>query len=240
MRFSKSKNIVFKNSSDGSSLAIALFFFLACSLICASILLLSGSSLRGVSKSTELIPESFPSNPDDIPTPPPTEPTEPTVIPAEYEDDVAAIDTIYATLCSDYYNAFTTAENGSTAEILKNPDNPKVNPSKPVNPSYEILSYIHSNYSSLKIMVGNDEMINETFTYTVSGVVVYAEVEMASTKGSKNNNGLQFNYFKLTVKSSDPECPYDQVYEYSAVENKKVYVKFNGANSTRRFEFTEK
>ena len=237
MRHDTGRHSAIKTRSEGSSLAIALFFFLACSLICASILLLSGSSLRGVSKSTELIPESFPSNPDDIPTPPPTEPT---VIPAEYEDDVTAIDTIYATLCSDYYNAFTTAENGSTAEILKNPDNPKVNPSKPVNPSYEILSYIHSNYSSLKITVGNDEMINETFTYTVSGVVVYAEVEMASTKGSENNNGLQFNYFKLTVKSSDPECPYDQVYEYSAVENKKVYVKFNGANSTKRFEFTEK
>ena len=241
MRFSKSKNIVFKNSSDGSSLAIALFFFLTCSLICVGILFLASSSLRGATKSVENIPESFPYNPDDIPTPIPTPiPTETEEILPEYDDDVVAIDTIYASLSFDYDNAFITAENGGTAEILKNPDKPTVNPKQPVNPSYEILSYIHSNYDALKISSDGNEMINQTFTYTISGTVVYAEIEMTGTKGSKSNGGLQFKTFKMTITSADSACPYVQTYDYSAVDNKKVYIKFNGSNSKRRFEFTEK
>ena len=237
MRFNECEHSEIKTRSDGSSLAIALFFFLACSLICASILLLSGSSLRGASKSAELIPESFPNKPDDIPIPSPTEPTE---IPSEYEDDVAAIDTIYSTLSNDYYNAFITAENGAKAVLLKNPKNPKVDPSEPVNPSYELLYYIYYNYNKLRVKVDGDEMIDETFTFTFSETTVYAEVEMTGTIKSKSNKGLQFKTFKLTVKSSDPECPYDQVYEYSAVEDKMVFVKFNSNSSTRRIEFTEK
>lgn len=51
MRRIKDKYMIRCKGSEGSSLAIALFFFLLCSLMCAGILFLANSSSRGVSKS---------------------------------------------------------------------------------------------------------------------------------------------------------------------------------------------
>ena len=99
-----------KKRCEGSSLAIALFFCMVCSLLCASILYLANSTTRSVSRSYNYAQNLTFVAP---PTPVPTEPPTPTPTPGpEYEAEVAAIDTVFSNLNYDFLNACIAADKG--------------------------------------------------------------------------------------------------------------------------------
>ena len=213
-----------KNKSEGSSLAIALFFFLACSLMCAGMLFLANSSARGVSKSynyAQANPVVLPPTPTPTLIPSP----KPTPDPA-YQAEAVAIDTIYSNLNYDFGNAFIAAENGVATDLYNTPS----------NMTYEILSYIHSYYGDNdKVPVTNNEGIDSIsvpFTYSINGIKVKVLVEMSGTNGSKKNNGLRFDYFKITVSAADNTAfTYSQELEYTVNNGKdgKFYFKWSGS-----------
>ncbi len=224
----KSKSL--KVGSNGSSLAIALFFFMVCALMCAGLLFLASSTTHGVSKSYSYA-ESLVFVAPPTPTPTPTTTPTPTPDPA-YQAEADAIDTIYSNLYYDFMNACLTADKGETA-VIKN---------TPSNMSYEILSYIHSFYGDNgKVNVTNSngvESISVPFTYEINGINVQALVEMSGTNGSKKNNGLRFSYIKITVSTPDiPECTYSPVFEYTVNNGKdgKLYFTWSG-NGGKHFD----
>jgi hypothetical protein len=119
MNMKKKTKIDCNNSCEGSSLAIALFFFMVCALMCAGILFLANSSTRGVSKVLGTA-QDF-EEPEGIPTNSPTSTPDP-----QYKKESEAIIFIYDKLNSDYgILAKETIENGGEVTITKtkNPEN---------------------------------------------------------------------------------------------------------------------
>ena len=211
-----------KLGSKGSSLVIALIFFMVCALLCASVLYLSNSTNRGVSKSLS-IAETETFVPPPTPTPRPTPTPTPTPDPV-YEAETAAIDIIYANLNYSFYNACLDADKSITTSFYNNPQ----------NMTYEILSYVHSNYSNAKVPVStdNDGTISVLFTYQINSIPVEVLFEMSGTNGSKPNNGLRFHYLKITVRVPESTgCTYSQVVEYTVNNGKdgKFYFRWSGS-----------
>jgi len=242
-----------KSRNEGSSLVIALFFFLLCSLLCAGMLYLAGSSMRGVSKSVEIAQSQIPPNPNDIPTPTPLPPTTLTPTPnPEFQAEVAAIDLVYDTLYYDFHNAFVAAEAGGEYYVYK-----KSNP----NLSYAVLSYIHAYYNNNKSTAdypdqmvyvdASGDMIAKTFIVTANGIDVKVVIDMDGTNGSKANGnlsknqnwGLEFQTFKITVSAVDgSECGYKRTFEYTVPDNNKFYIRWveKGDNGKDDYRFVIK
>ncbi len=230
MKHNVDTNKAKKQRSEGSSLAIALFLFMVCSLMCAGLLYLANSTSRGVSKSYNYAQNlTFDPPPTPTPTPTPTPPPEPD--PA-YQTEVDAIDTVYSNLNYSFLNGFLAAEQGISTEYLYEPQ----------NMTYEILSYIHSYYGDNgKVPVTKDAAIGDSisvpFTYVINGTTVKVLVEMTGTNGSQKNNGLRFHTCKMTVSSENPECTYYQVLEYTVNNGKdgKFYFKWSNPGGKKRF-----
>ncbi|MCR5616314.1 MAG: hypothetical protein K6F45_09140 [Saccharofermentans sp.] len=227
MRRNLRKKTHLKLGSEGSSLAIALFFFMLCSLICAGILTVANSSIVSVSKNfdpddvQEFTPESSASHQDIDPT---------------FQNEVDAIDYVCDFLEYDFSNAFYTVENGGEYSFLQT--------QKPRNLTYEILSYIHAYYNNKVVKNGNtyfvgvDENYNvsETFIVTISGTPVKLVVCFEGTQGSKANGelgkknkdyGLDFKKFTITVSAVDgSQCTYVRTYSYTVPDNQQFYIRW--------------
>ncbi len=223
------KSKVLKMGSNGSSLAIALFFFMVCALMCAGVLFLANSTTRGVSKSYSYAESQVFVAPP-TPTPTPTLTPTPTPDPA-YPAEVTAIDTVYSKLNYDLINACIAAENGEIANIKNTPS----------NMTYELLSYIHSFYNKTEVPVvssGNEESFSKLFKYNFNGITVEILFEMDGTKGSKPNGGLRFHYLKITVRVPESTgCTYERVIEYTVNNGKdeKLYFTWSGSGG-KHFE----
>ncbi len=112
MRRIKDKYMIRCKGSEGSSLAIALFFFLLCSLMCAGILFLANSSSRGVSKSLANAPVF------EKPATPPAG----TIQPGMTNEELA-VQIVYNELYDELETIFTNINNKKTT-VLTEDDNP--------------------------------------------------------------------------------------------------------------------
>lgn len=232
-------------SSEGSSLAIALFFFLLCSLLCAGMLYLANASTHGVSKSLNIAKnQEFTGDPLPDPT------GNPTPAPAhdeKYKNDCEAIDIVFNKLNYDYYNAFVTAEGGGQTYIY-GADNQ--DPYwKPQNISYEILSYIHAYIGDTNKVprnpYGNVEVsfkINLNGYPPIKVTVLLTGFETSNmTNGGKeaNHQGLDFETFTLKVESwNHPDCTYSCELKYpnsneNPAQNGKLYVRWSSGTAPK-------
>lgn len=226
-----------KPGSEGSSLAISLFFFMLCSLICAGILFVANSSIFGVSKNFNAkdVPEF--TEPAPIPTPNPT-PFDPA-----YPDESAAINYVYDTLAYEFDGLFNTVPGGGEYSVLHVKDHGSL--------SYEVISYINAylgmvyrgnNYLSLSEKNDSDiyfvdvdasgDMLPKEFKITVSGVDVKLVIDLDGTSGSTYNKILKFNrvYFKVSIWDESSGCTYVREYDRSYDEG-LFYLKWVGAGS---------
>ena len=233
-----------KADNEGSSLAIALVFFLLCSLMCAGILYLANSSSRGVSKSLDTYkPFDRPEITQAVATP--------THDPA-HEKECQAVDMVFNYLVYDFDTAFKAAENGENTRIYRDPEKP-TSGNKLKNLTYEILSYVHAYYdnnkgNNLYVEVINGEMQPKEFTVTVKDLPGNPKVkvifDLDGTQGSAcngeilNNNpnknvyrGLNFQVVKITVKCLESSgCTYERSYEYTvpnADQGAQFYIRWS-------------
>lgn len=205
-------------NDEGSSLAIALFFFLLCSLICAGIIYLANtSSIGSASKSlASLQQDPFPYDPDSIPVPSIT----PTDTPA-YDPDAEAVAAVCSIFKQVYGEAFVAAESGEETKIFKGPE----------NIPYEILSYLHFYYGWAEAPVLDGNLEPKTFQVTLQGrPTVNVIVEMTGTEGSVRDGrlsaktGLEFKTIKITVVSvNNPSC--QEIFEYAVPGEGKCYIR---------------
>lgn len=235
---SSNKNM--KPGNEGSSLVIALFFFMLCALICAGVLYVANSSIFGVSKgfNADDIPEF--TEPAPIPTPNPT----PEIDPA-YQAESKAINYVYDTLAYEFDGLFNTVPYGGEYNILHVKDHGSL--------SYELMSYINAyfgtvyrqssnkyfNLSELNEsdqyyveVDANGDMLPKEFKITVSGIDLKLLIDLDGTNTSKYNTVLKFNavYFKVSVWDESSGCTY--VREYSNSYNEGLfYLKWVGAGS---------
>jgi len=248
-----------KSANEGSSLAIALFFFMMCALICAGILYVANSSIFGVSKNF---------NADDVqefvapPTPtsdPALEPT-PTLDPSNVKES-KAIKYVYDTLAYEYDELFNTVSSGGTYNILWTKDHGSL--------SYEIMSYVNgyfgrvyrtsgNKYLELSEKIDSDiyfvdvdgtgDMLPKEFIVSVSGYDVKVVFDLDGTQDtpignqrSKDNdkyNYLKFNTVKFTVSAVDGSgCSYVREYNKTYSDG-YFYLKWAAKNGStpKRFE----
>lgn len=237
IKLNKPNNNINKNSNDGSSLAIALFFFLLCSLLCAGMLYLANASARGVSKSL-----SIAQNQEFIAPPLPTGSPEPTPeIDPNYPEDSVAIQMIYNKLYYDYYGAFLAAENGEYTYILG--DNNKDSTNKPQNLSYEILSYIHAYLGDKNKVLRSDDgsVAYRVFTVTLQGLppvkitvslTGYETSRMTNGGSEANHEGLNFETFTVKVESANhSDCTVVKEFTYTA-QNGMLYIRWSDGKGT--------
>jgi len=234
--FNKNRN------SEGSSLAIALFFFLLCSLMCAGMLYLANSSARGVSKSLSIAQNQPP-----LPTitPKPTDSPDPTPTPEideNYPEDSVAIQMIFNKLYYDYYGGFLAAENGEYTYILG--DNNKDSTNQPQNLSYEILSYIHAYIGDTnKVKRSSDNLTAyRVFEIKLENMpTVKVTVSLTGYEGSRmtnggsegNHEGLNFKTFSVTVESKDhPDCSVVKSFTYTAPGDGFLYIRWSDGKGT--------
>ena len=229
-----------KTGSEGSSLAIALFFFMLCALICAGILFVANSSIFGVSKNfnADDIPEF--TEPAPIPTPNPT----PEIDPA-YQAESEAINYVYDTLAYEFDGMFNAVPYGVDYSILHAKNHGSL--------SYEIMSYVNAYFGVVYRESGNKylqlsektdsdiyfvdvdatgEMQPKEFKITVSGIDLKVVIDLDGTATSKYNTILKFNkvYFKVSVWDESSGCTY--VREYSnSYDDGLFYLKWVGAGS---------
>ena len=217
--------------NDGSSLAIALFFFMVCSLICAGVLSVANSSLVGVSK-------GFDSDNVQNYVPPPLPSPEPTSeIDPNFENESKTINLVYDTLVNDFDTAFTSVETTGQGHILHS--------TNPRSMSYEMISYINSYINNSKkenngvtyLVPVDDEgdMLPLTYVVTVSGISVDVVIDLdgtaanGSTPQTVANTRLVFSTFKITVSAHESECTYTRTYTYTVPNDGKYYFKWVGA-----------
>lgn len=237
----KIKKHIEKNS-EGSSLVIALFFFMVCALLCAGILFLARSTTRGVSntlaKAQDFVePEGVPTI-TLIPSPTPSE--------GDSEDEVKAINSVYDKLYYDYYYSMTAVQNGGQY-IIQRSKNPK-------DISYEIFSYINDNiykkmdnpsdhvnnqddfnYPILPDEFGN---LDADFIITLEGMppvkVIVSMTGIQPTKAGQYGNdvrksGIDFNTLKMTVVTAveGSTCTYMREFEYVVPDNGKFVIWYD-------------
>lgn len=234
-----------KTGSEGSSLAIALFFFMLCALICAGILYVANSSIFGVTKhfNDKDVPEYvMPPIPTVDVTPTPT-------LDPAHEEESEAIKYVYDTLSYEFDEMFETISKGGDYSILHS--------SNPRSLSYEIMSYINAYFGvvyrsgkSIKLSDTeinpsdlyyvetdeNGEMLPKEFTVTVKGYIVKVVVELSGNTDSNGNKTvyntlLIFNSVKFTVSAIDgSDCQYVRTYD-KTYEDGYFYLKWVGAGS---------
>ena len=230
VRKNKDSNI----GSDGSSLAIALFFFMVCALLCAGILFLANSTTRGVSKSL-----SIAQNPSPIPSPPPILTSTPTPTPTPelgYENQAAAIDLVYNKLYYDYYYSMTTVENGGQVTIKKKlySNSPKPNPE---NLSYEIFSYInfvmgskggHDSIFNRDVKIDDAGFLSTDFVVTVKDLPPVRIVVTLSGADYPSKDNLLFQSIKMEFSAADDSgCTYTPSFEYSVPDGKVYRIRYS-------------
>ena len=224
-----------KTGSEGSSLVIALFFFMLCALICAGILYVANSSIFGVSNhfNAEDVPDEYVGPP--IPSIDPSITGMPTPDP-DYPEESAAINLVYNTLQYDFAKGVAAAENGEVYNVYWTKNHGYL--------TYEILSYIHGYYKNSQagnyVAVDENNNVSETFKVTVSGVPVKVVVDFYGTQGSSANGsadskkGLNFQGVKITVSSyvDNTTCPITKVYEYTVPNGGQFYIRWRGASGS--------
>ncbi len=241
----KKTNKKLLNSSDGSSLAIALFFFMVCALMCAGIIFLANSTTRGVSKSLSVAKNQTYVEPSGMPTLTPSPP------PLEgYVDESNAIDYVYDVLYYDYYYSMLTVENGGQLTIKKSPK----------NIPYEIFSYINDNIYK-KMDNPNDHQNNQDdfdhpvipdaegnltvdFTITVNDMSpVKVTVDMTGIQSTTNHGndvrvyGIKFKTLKMTVESAveGTGCSYVRYFEYVVPDGENYVIQNVKDGSSYKF-----
>ena len=233
-----------RNRSEGSSLAIALFFFLVCSLLCAGVLYLANSSTSWISKNYNYAKEQTYSA---GPLPEPTTTTEPTPPPehdSKYKNDCEAIDLVFDKLNYDFYRGFVSADGGTNYYIYGADNKDPI--TAPQNLSYEILSYIHAKIGNPTLVPRNaDGNVEVSFKVSLNGyppikitvLITGFETSNMENKGKESNHtGLDFDSFTITVASlNHPDCTYKKQLNYSVQEG-KLYIRWSsGTNNGKYF-----
>ena len=153
MRRIKDKYMIRCKGSEGSSLAIALFFFLLCSLMCAGILFLANSSGRGVSKSLANAPVF------EKPATPPAG----TIQPGMTNDELA-VQIVYDALNADISYITENMNNWETASI-NSTDNPLL---------YSIITKAFSYFS-------HKNAVNRSYTVTIDDTTTTDDTTLSTT-----------------------------------------------------------
>lgn len=222
-----------KPGNEGSSLVIALFFFMLCALICAGILYVANSSIFGVSKhfNAEAVPDEYVGPP--IPTIDPSITGMPTPDP-DYPEESAVINLVFNTLQYDFASGMVAAESGGEYDVYWVKNHGYL--------TYEILSYIHGYYKNSQagnyVAVDEYNNVHETFIVTVSDIPVEVVVDFYGTQGSSANGsadskkGLNFQGVKITVSSAveGTTCPITKTYEYTVPNGGQFYIRWRGAS----------
>ena len=242
----KGNNKVLKNSDEGSSLAIALFFFMLCALMCAGILYLANSSSYGVLKHFNANNITPFVSPEPIPTEDPTLTSTPTPTPDEaHPEEQAAIDLVYNTLKAEFQSAFIEVNNGGEYCINAS--------SNPRSMAYEMISYINSyinrgnfkekdgNYYSIPLEADGD-MAPLTYEVTVNGIKVNVEFDLDGTQESVANTALYFTGINIRITSAmeNTTCTYEQIYTDTVQGSGKFKLVWVGASGStpKRFKIT--
>ena len=226
------KNI--KPGNEGSSLAIALFFFMLCALICAGILYVANSSIFGISKNfnaDNVIPYVSPAPlPDPTPTP---------ELDENHMEESLAIKLVYDTLSYDLNVACKEAEIGGEGKILAS-QNPR-------NITYEMISFINSYINNKKkesdgqtyfVPVDNSskEMLPLEYTVTINDIPVKVVFDFDGTAPeTKANSILAFNAINITISSGveGSDCKYIRTSTYEVPGDGKLFIRW--ANNPKRF-----
>ena len=186
IRFYKRNNKALNNGSDGSSLAIALFFFMLCALMCAGILYLANSSSYGVLKHFNANNITPFVSPEPIPTEDPNLTSSPTPTPDEaHPEEQAAIDLVYNTLEAEFHSAFIEVNNGGEYSINAS--------SNPRSMAYEMISYINS-----YINRGNFKEKDGKYSFA-TGAKGYKWMESSMVKELSKEDYICKDYYRRLV-----------------------------------------
>ena len=227
-------NKTIKSSNEGSSLAIALFFFMLCALICAGILFVANSSIFGISKNFNADNVQPFISPAPIPSPSPTP-----EIDDNHKEESAAIKLVYDTLSYDLNVACNEAAAGGEGKILAS--------SNPRNITYEMISFINSYINNKKkesdgntyfvpVDESSKDMLPWEYTVTVNGIPVKVVFDFDGTAPeTKANSVLAFNVINITISSGveGSDCKYVRTYYYKVPGDGKLYIRW--ANNPKRF-----
>lgn len=194
MRRIKDKYMIRCKGSEGSSLAIALFFFLLCSLMCAGILFLANSSGRGVSKSLANAPVF------EKPSTPPAG----TIQPGMTNEELA-VQIVYNELNDDFSTIFTNLDNKKNTEISEE-DNFLT-----YSIFYDLLYSNGGSTRSYTVNLGDPGLPDVTVTVSVEGF---------SKSNGSSNQSFDFKSFSITVSSRDSSRDSEMSFKY---EEKSTY-----------------
>lgn len=224
------KKMVITKDNEGSSLVIALIFFMLCSLVCAGFIYMANSSTVSATKLSSI---QYPT-PAPIPSPEPTPPLE-----AGYEEECISVNFVFDALCNDFNQAFEAADKGGQYQIIKR--------SNPENLTYEVLSYYNYNYgnSNVPITTAEDgsQMATRTYKVTVKNMKpVNVTITMTGMDGSTGNAEVDSSkpkykgclYLKsltITVTSTAAGCSYNRSVTYD-FNGETRYIKCIKSNNT--------
>ena len=241
----KRKNKALLQGNDGSSLAIALVFFLLCSIICASIIALANSSVSSVAKNYDA--DTVETSYNGAPIPDPTE-SVPTPDPL-YPDDSAAVTAIYNILYADLNDIYNTVEKGDVKAINKSP----------TTITYEIFSYINFYFENTKQGVDQNkvfyhttdpdhpeygEIIVRDFTITLTGqtpvkvtlIFTNTDGSIGDAVGDSKPGCMQFKTVMITIESTNTACKYKRyiTFEFS---DKCYFKSYSGGSGGYHFNY---
>ena len=233
--------------SEGSSLAIALIFFLVCSIICAGIIALANSSVSSAAKNYDA--DTVETSYDGPPIPDPVDPV-PTPDPL-YPEESAAVTAVYNILYADFNDVYTAVENGEVKQINKSPS----------TITYEMFSFINFYYKNT--VQGADpnkvfqpttdpdhpeygEIIVRDFTVKLAGQKdVKVTITLTNTDDSIGNavgdsveGCMQFKTVIITIQSLNTNCTYKRTFTFD-FSDKCYFKNYAGGSSKYYFKFQD-
>ena len=245
MKINKRKNKVLLRGSEGSSLAIALIFFLVCSIICAGIIALANSSVNSAAKNYDA--DTVETSYNGAPIPDPVDPV-PTPDPL-YPEESAAVTAVYNILYADLNDVYNTVESGKTKTINKSPS----------TITYEIFSFINCYFENTKPNMNQQkvywrttdpdhpeygDIIKRDFTITLAGqkpvkvTIILTDVDgsVGDAVGNNNPGCMQFKSVLITIESKNTACTYKRTITFEFTD--KCYFKsYSGGTGGYHFEF---